>query len=248
MSMKNRIFTLLFSLGLAVALAAPAAVLALEAPSQAEIDGTAAEVKEGKEVFEKLQANKVRCEELDNDNFEALGEYFMEQLVGTGAHPSMNQVMAEMHGEEGERQMHIIMGKRLSKCYSEAAYYGKWNGFLPTTNGMMNMFALNGGKESPDAASSFDVNYRNNSFTTIMKMMRELGNNQLGFWGFGPGLIFMVLLWILIIAGIVILIKWLVRKTGRGDDGKSASEILKERYARGEIDEKEFEEKKKNIS
>jgi putative membrane protein len=49
----------------------------------------------------------------------------------------------------------------------------------------------------------------------------------------------------------VFLIKWLIQTTSSGKTGgrmgSSAIEILKERYARGEIDQAEFEAKKKDL-
>jgi putative membrane protein len=67
--------------------------------------------------------------------------------------------------------------------------------------------------------------------------------NGFGGFGFGiPGLV-PILVWVLIILVVV----WLVRTVaGRGPDrGKSAQQILDERFARGEIDRQEYEEKRK---
>ena len=66
-------------------------------------------------------------------------------------------------------------------------------------------------------------------------------------WGVG---ILMFLFWALVIG----LIIWLVVSISRHNGGvmqnrsNSALEILKERYARGEINREEFEEKKKALS
>jgi len=66
--------------------------------------------------------------------------------------------------------------------------------------------------------------------------------------GYGFGGIFMVIFWIVVVIGIVFLIRWLVQSTrGRAGSAESALEILKRRYAKGEIEKKEFEQKKKDL-
>lgn len=66
-----------------------------------------------------------------------------------------------------------------------------------------------------------------------------------GGWGFF-GALHMVLWWVLIVLGIVVLVKWLFSGTGRAG-GARAIEVLKERYARGEIGKDEFEQKKRDL-
>ena len=76
------------------------------------------------------------------------------------------------------------------------------------------------------------------------------GNN----WNWGMGMGMGMGWWWIIGLIIVIAIVWMVVKgmnqansPNRQSDGKSALDILKERYARGEIDKQEFEERKKGL-
>jgi putative membrane protein len=66
-------------------------------------------------------------------------------------------------------------------------------------------------------------------------------------WGMGFGCVATLLLWILIILGIVFLVKAILRAEKKGAAGETALDILKKRYAGGEISKEEFEEKKKDI-
>jgi len=80
-------------------------------------------------------------------------------------------------------------------------------------------------------------------------MWGDMGSMGWG-WGWGMlGTVHMVLWWVLIVLGIAVLAKWLFG-SARGSDrsgGRGALDILQERYARGEIDKEEFEQKKRDL-
>jgi putative membrane protein len=57
----------------------------------------------------------------------------------------------------------------------------------------------------------------------------------------------MIIFWGLIILGLIFLIRWLVGITKATKVEESALDILKKRYARGEINKEEFEQKKKDL-
>ncbi len=65
-------------------------------------------------------------------------------------------------------------------------------------------------------------------------------------WGwFGP--ILMIAFWILVILGIVYLVKALAGKGASSSKEETPLDILKKRYARGEIDAEEFSKRKKDL-
>ena len=75
-------------------------------------------------------------------------------------------------------------------------------------------------------------------------------NGMMGSYGVGYGYMALGLIfWILIIVGVILLIKWLIEqgKTTGGEQQMTAMDILKARYAKGEITTEEFEEMKKRL-
>lgn len=70
-----------------------------------------------------------------------------------------------------------------------------------------------------------------------------------GSWWMGLGWIFMILFWVLIILGVVALVRWLGMAGGdrREAQRKAPLEILQERYARGEIERDEYEQKRRDL-
>jgi putative membrane protein len=69
--------------------------------------------------------------------------------------------------------------------------------------------------------------------------------NNFGIWG-GWGMVFggvMMVFWIVVLVALVVfLVRWIGR-TPNGTSRRDAAEILKQRYARGEIDVTEYEER-----
>ena len=70
-------------------------------------------------------------------------------------------------------------------------------------------------------------------------------NHDMMGWGGSLGMIFF---WVLLIVVIILLVKYLMPKTDtRAEHKETPLEILKRRYANGEIDKAEYDEKRKDI-
>jgi putative membrane protein len=80
-------------------------------------------------------------------------------------------------------------------------------------------------------------------------MMSYFFDNPAGFVGFGFGWIMMIGFWLLAVIAIIAFVRWFLNQSqGSGQRENSALDILKERYAKGEINKKEFEIKKKDLT
>lgn len=78
----------------------------------------------------------------------------------------------------------------------------------------------------------------------------DWGHPMMWGWGWGMGMMLMMLVfWGLVIAGLVVLVRWITGQGGAGGAARPdrALEILRERYARGEINREEFEARKRDL-
>ncbi len=221
-------------------LALPVAGLAQET-ADVSAPTTQQEEAQGKAILERLQAKKITCDKISDTDFELLGEYFMGRMLGDG-HEAMNERAKQMMGEQGEEQMHIAMGKRLSECFPAAAF----------PRGMMGAGMMSWYDNGTIAGAIADNGYGS-------PMMGRRGTNvdpgssypygQYSMMGYGynghrgVGVVLMLIWWAIIITAIVMLVRWL-----KGKYGNSSLAVLRERYAKGEIDKKEFDEKKKDLA
>ena len=146
---------------------------------------TAQEEAEGKAIWEKLTSKEITCDKLTDENFGALGEYFMGQMMGD-SHEAMNNMMIQTMGEKGEGEMHIAMGKRMSGCGALTEL--PQGGWMPMMQGMGKGMMGGGG------------------------MMGNFGWNPMSFGGFGFfGWTFMIFWWVLIALGIVAVVTLIKR-------------------------------------
>ncbi|MDP3957571.1 MAG: hypothetical protein Q8Q10_03670 [bacterium] len=131
---------------LAVGLPASAQMMGGRAVTPADTAETVQDEAEGKAVWDKLQNKQVACKDLKDDDFDVLGDFFMGNMMGVN-HASMNDWMAERLGEDGEKQMHIAMGKRLSGCDTSAIFPQGASYFTPMM-GLGNMMGNAGNVSS----------------------------------------------------------------------------------------------------
>ena len=168
-------------------------ILAIGLPASAQVMGktvvatdttkTIQDEAEGKAVWDKLQNKEVTCKDLKDDDFDVLGDFFMGNMGMN--HEAMNEMMAQRLGDDGEKQMHIVMGKRLSGCDVTAVLPQGSSYFTP-------MMGLGSGAESFGKSS-----WRGNK----NGMMGYGYGNMMGgssFWGIGlltwiASLVFLVL-------------------------------------------------------
>lgn len=84
----------------------------------------------------------------------------------------------------------------------------------------------------------------------IGNMMSNMMGGFYGWGGFGWGWLMMIFWWALLLIIIFLVVKWLIGLSNQNKEKpetKSPLNILKERYAKGEINKEEFEQKKKDV-
>lgn len=84
-------------------------------------------------------------------------------------------------------------------------------------------------------------------------LLQQMNNPQhmMDGWGSGYGMFFMGLFWLIILALIITLIWFLIKKGSNSPQQSSEEnprEILDKRYARGEIDDEQYRQMKKEIN
>jgi len=190
------------------------ALIILTTISYADSDGEHGDFSEALDIIE----NKISCDDLTDDEFELLGDYYMELMHPGEAHVRMDAMMGG-EGSESLKLMHINMGKRF---YCDGEDYTVGSGMM--MGGMGNM--MNNPSSQGFSMMSFP------GTTTIM------GNYGVGYF---INLLLMIVIFVLFIMAII----WLYKNTFTKKE--KPMNILKNRLAEGKITKKEYDELKKEL-
>jgi putative membrane protein len=167
----------------------------------------------------------IDCSKVTEKQLEDLGDAFMDVMhPGSSEHDFMDRMMGGK-GSPTLESMHRIMGARYLGCYRGDEPYGMMHPFW-------------GGRGYGNGAGNY-----NRRWPPMM-----YGYGPYGQWGMmGPyGGIFMWILFLVILALVVYLVVRWSKPSGAGT-GETPLDILKKRYAKGEITKDEFEQKKKDL-
>ncbi len=182
------------------------------------------EIEEGRELVE----SKISCDKLNDEQLEAIGEYLMEQMHPGESHEAMHKMMGIEEGTEYHEQFHVNMAKMMY-CDTNYTTYGSMMG----SRGMMG-----GGMMMP-------------MMRNMMMGSSMMGSGMMGnyprYYSYGYDS-FWSTFWSILLIVMIILIIWVIYKLTRKEKGSETPiNILQKRYAKGEINKKQFEEIKREI-
>ena len=171
------------------------------------------------------ESDKINPDKVSPELLEELGDSVMEKSIGNH---EQHEFMDQMMGGEGSPNL-TAMHQRIGFNYltGNTGWFGNMMGY----GGMMGMM------------------YRNKYYDNKggFPMMWNNGYGMMG-WGFGGWIMGFIFLIIIIAVGLVIFFALRNRGNFTGfSKNETPLEILKKRYAKGEITKKEFDEMKKDL-
>ena len=185
----------------------------------------------GQDASARAQGGK-SCADLSDQDFAQAGETWMGRMLGTQSHEAMDRLMVSMMGSSGEEQMHEYMGRRVSGC---------GGGTVPAGYGrMMSMMAVMGGGPGPTGAGMMNGRAGPGAYGPGSMMGGSVSGDRsddddghMSGWMAGG----MVAL-LLVFAGLIFFV---VRALQSPRAQITPAEILRRRYASGEITQADYE-------
>ena len=177
------------------------------------------------EEGKKLVDSGISCDKLTDKQLETIGEYFMEQMHPGNQHEAMHEMMGIEEGTEYHEQFHANIA-RMMYCGESGNMMGSgmMNGGMMGSGGMMGMMPMMMNMMGGGMMGNYPASYDYSNY---------------GYWN---------IFWILLFAAVIFLIVLIIHRFGIK---KTASEtplnILRKRFAKGEITKEEFEDMKKEL-
>jgi len=225
---------------------------------------------EGKNLVD----SRIACDKLGDEQLESIGEYYMEQMHPGGAHEAMDAMIGG-EGSASLKQMHINMAKQMycgesngNGMMSNSMMRGGMMQMMGNNfgNGMMAPFWANTGYYSSSPVwvilslvlfglviyFGYKVIQDNKDKKSIWLLITSIvllallnGSGMMGFGIIGLGMVFGMLMMVLFWGAIIWIIFYFFKSISQGSE--NSQEILKKRYAKGEISKKQFEAMKKEL-
>ena len=201
------------------------AILLVLGVSSAPGSASAGAERQGAQLLQRVQAGELKCQGLSRAQSESVGEYVMGRMLGSPArHEAMDRQIRATSGASGEAQAHAFMGQRFTGCET---------GAVPAAFG--SMMGMMGGYSGANGAG--------------MSYGRDAGNGMMGGSdprasgdGWSGGSTALVLLLGVLATGLAILAASLSGR--RRSPTQTPGDILKDRYARGDIDTADYEQRR----
>jgi uncharacterized membrane protein len=205
------------------------AILALLGLNAAPGSASASEERQGAQLLQSVQVGKQECQQLSRDQFELIGEYVMGRMLGsTASHEAMNRQITATSGASGEVQAHVFMGQRFAGCASGAApaAFGSMMGMMGNYSGAHGGMTGNGRAVGSGSGSN---------------MMGGSGSRAFGDAGWSSTDTVLVILVAVLAAALAALA---ARRPWRRSPPKTPFDVLRDSYARGDIDTADYEQRR----
>lgn len=215
-----------------------AALLIAPALGVASASAAGSEEQQGAQLLKDKDAGKLSCGTLSTTDFGRIGEYVMGRMLGTSAtHDAMDRQMTLMMGRTGETQAHTFMGRRFAGCAT---------GDVPTSFGaMMGMMgagmmgSASGGSGSGTMMGSGASGGQMMGFGYASRAADGSGAG----WSSGDT-VMVILMGLLLALAVGVLVTWRPWRQGAVN---TPLETLQARYARGDIDQQEFDRRRQAL-
>jgi uncharacterized membrane protein len=197
---------------------------------------SASEERQGAQLLQSVEAGKQRCQQLSRSQFELIGEYVMGRMLGsTARHDAMNQRIRTTTSASGEVQAHVFMGQRFAGCATGAApaAFGSMMGMMGNYSG------ANGGGMSNGRGGMSNGREGGTGFGT--GGMGGSGSRAGADNGWSSTDTVLVILLAVLAAALLALAAW---RPWRRSPPKTPFDVLSDRYARGDIDSAEYEQRR----